>query len=316
MIAPGTIIGSRYRIGRKLGGGGMKVAYAAEDLRLANRACAVAQMIDAFADIDSQARAIQAFRREADILAQLSNQHVPAVFDCFSEGNHHYLVMEFIDGVTLQEELASGAGRLSPSRVVEAALQILDALQYLHGRKPPIIHRDLKPSNVMTTAKGSLKLIDFGIARHFAPLAQVTTIGTHGYAPPEQYAGKAEPRSDLYALAAMMHQALSGRDPALEAPFRFPPLRRYCPDLNPKLAAIVERALAYDTVHRPHDAEEFRQLLIEASARPHRVPAPYYFPSITRTATSIDPAHESTDQWTGARYTRERRGHFRKPGVK
>jgi len=107
-------------------------------------------------------------------------------------------------------------------RVVEIALEILEALQYLHGRRPPVIHRDLKPSNVMTTAEGPIKLIDFGIARHFAPLTQVTMIGTQGYAAPEQYSGRPEPRSDLYSLAAMMHQALSGRDPACEAPFRFP----------------------------------------------------------------------------------------------
>ena len=319
MIVPGTIVSGRYRIARKLGGGGMKVVYAANDLRLAGRICALAEMVDAFADSDAQAAATQAFRREAEILAELAHQHIPSIFDCFSEANHHYLVMEFVDGMTLQEELVSSAGMLPVERVVEIALQILEALRYLHGRKPPIIHRDLKPSNVMTTKEGSLKLIDFGIARHFAPLARVTTIGTHGYAPPEQYAGRAEPRSDLYALAAIMHQALSGRDPALEAPFRFPPLRRFCPDLNARLIAVIERALAYDAINRPHDAKEFRQLLLEAEAHPSR-PASSGFsprlPSNIPTATAIDTAHESTDQWTGARYSRERRGRPRRPGVK
>ena len=310
MIARGAIVGGRYRIVRRLGGGGMKVVYAAEDLRLSHRACAVAQMVDTFADSASQVKAVQAFRREADILAQLSNEHVPEIFDCFDEANHHYLVMEFIEGITLQEELAGNAGKLSGRRVVAIAVQVLEALQHLHTRKPPIIHRDLKPSNVMTTAEGSLKLIDFGIARHFAPFAQATMIGTHGYAPPEQYAGRAEPRSDLYALAAMMHQALSGRDPATEAPFSFPPLRVFCPDLDPRLIAAVERALAYDAINRPNDAAEFRQLLLEVDVTPIRPQAPGFsppLPSIVRNTPPIDPLHGSTDQWTGAQYPRKAR---------
>ena len=97
-----------------------------------------------------------------------------------------------------------------------------------------MIYRDLKPSNVMLTPSGQVKLIDFGIARLFQPLSNATMIGTQGYAPPEQYRGKVESRSDLYALGATMHHALSGRDPAIEPPFSFPPLRSLCPDVDPR----------------------------------------------------------------------------------
>ncbi|HEX4210164.1 MAG TPA: hypothetical protein VHY56_07225, partial [Candidatus Binataceae bacterium] len=90
-----------------------------------------------------------------------------------------------------------------------------------------------------------------------------TMIGTQGYAPPEQYRGRVEVRSDLYALGATMHQALSGRDPANEPPFSFPPLRKLCPDLDPALAAVVDQALAYDVVNRMRDASEFKRRLIE-----------------------------------------------------
>ncbi len=90
-------------------------------------------------------------------------------------------------------------------------------------------------------------------------------IGTQGYAPPEQYRGRVETRSDLYALGATMHHALSGRDPAAEPPFSFPPLRKLCPEINPNLAAIVDQALAYDVINRPADANEFKRRLLEAA---------------------------------------------------
>jgi serine/threonine protein kinase len=263
MIAPNTIVGGRYRVVRPLGGGGMKLVYLAEDLRLAARRCALAEVVDNFTNPDAQRQAVEAFQREADMLARLNNEHIPRVFDRFSEQNRHYLVMEYVDGATLEEEMKHTGGRLAEPRVIDIALQILDTLAYLHGLEPPVIYRDLKPSNVMMMANGQAKLIDFGIARHFQPQQNATMIGTQGYAPPEQYRGKVELRSDLYALGATMHHALSGRDPANEAPFSFPPLATLCPDLKPALAALVDDALAYDVEHRVPSATEFKRRLEE-----------------------------------------------------
>jgi hypothetical protein len=147
--------------------------------------------------------------------------------------------------------------------VIDVALQVLDTLEYLHDLEPPVIYRDLKPSNVMIVANGQAKLIDFGIARHFQPLQNATMIGTQGYAPPEQYRGKVELRSDLYALGATMHHALSGRDPANEPPFSFPPLATLCPSLRPGLAALIDHALAYDVERRVPSAAEFKQRLTD-----------------------------------------------------
>ena len=264
MIAPNSIVGGRYRVVKSLGGGGMKLVYLAEDLRLAARRCALAEMVDSFTSPDMQSQAVSAFQREADMLAQLNNEHIPRIFDRFSEANHHYLVMEYIDGPTLDDELRKNGGKLKPERVIDIALQVLDTLDYLHNLAPPVIYRDLKPSNVMITREGQAKLIDFGIARHFQPLSNATMIGTQGYAPPEQYRGKVETRSDLYALGATMHHALSGRDPASEAPFSFPSLRKLCPDLDPALSAIVDQSLAYDVVNRMPTAAEFKRRLLEA----------------------------------------------------
>src|SRR5215467_11749169 len=111
MIAANTIIGGRYRVVRPLGGGGMKMVYLAEDLRLASRPSALAEMVDSFTSPDMQKQAVAAFQREADMLAQLSNEHIPRVFDRFSDQNHHYLVMEFIDGITLEQKLKAAGGK-------------------------------------------------------------------------------------------------------------------------------------------------------------------------------------------------------------
>jgi serine/threonine protein kinase len=275
MIQPSTIIGGRYRVMKPLGGGGMKLVYLAEDLRLAARACALAEMVDSFTSPDMQKQAVAAFQREADMLAQLSNEHIPRVFDRFSAENRHYLVMEFIDGITLEQQLKDAGGKLPEHDIIELALQVLDTLEYLHNLEPPVIYRDLKPSNLMLTASGQVKLIDFGIARLFQPLSNATMIGTQGYAPPEQYRGKVEFRSDLYALGATMHHALSGRDPALEPPFSFPPLRSLCPDVTPALADLIDQALKYDVILRVADAAEFKHRLIaiKSGVAPEPIPA-------------------------------------------
>ncbi|MBF6570675.1 MAG: protein kinase [Candidatus Binataceae bacterium] len=263
MIAPNTIVGGRYKVVRPLGGGGMKLVYLAEDMRLASRRCALAEMVDSLTNPDLQRQAAAAFQREADMLAQLSNEHIPRVFDYFSERNHHYLVMEFIDGDTLEEDLKANGGMLPEPRVIEVAIQVLDTLVYLHGLSPPVIYRDLKPSNIMIARSGQAKLIDFGIARHFQPLSNATMIGTQGYAPPEQYRGKIEMCSDLYALGATMHHCLSGRDPSLEPPFSFPPLRTLAPAISPALAVLIDQALEYDSEKRVASAQEFRRRLAE-----------------------------------------------------
>ena len=223
LIAPGTMIANRYRVIQPLGEGGMKAVYLAEDLRLKARRCALAVMVDSFTSDEARRHAVLTFQREADILAQLDHPAIPKVSDRFSEQDHHYFVMDYVAGQTLEAKMAAGGGRLEASEAINIALQICEALNYLHSRLPPVVYRDLKPANVIVTPEGKVKLVDFGIARHFT--RQGTTIGTIGYAAPEQYQGECEPRSDVYALGATLHYLLSGRDPA-RFPFDFPRSRR------------------------------------------------------------------------------------------
>ncbi|MGH7986691.1 MAG: serine/threonine-protein kinase [Candidatus Binataceae bacterium] len=254
-----TVLSGRYRLGRKLGGGGMKVVYLAEDLRLNSRLCAVAEMIDNFANPEEQQQAILGFQREADMLARLKDEHIIQIFDKFSERQNHYLVMEYVEGGTFQDLMSAARAGMPQAEVIDIALQILATLEYLHGLTPPIIYRDMKPANVMVTPTGKVRLIDFGIARFFQN-ATMTTFGTPGYAPKEQYGGMVEARSDLYSLGATLHHALTGRIPV---PFDFPALISLRSDCSKELSDLLALSLADKIEQRIPSAREFR-LRLEA----------------------------------------------------
>jgi serine/threonine protein kinase len=265
ITTPGLILLSRYQIVRLLGEGGQKIVYLARDGRLGDRLCVVAEMIDRFGN-DHQKRldAVQAFKREAAILATLSNQHIPTIFDSVSDANHHYLIMEYVEGETLELKLEQ-SHQLSCKEVIAIGLQVADTLNYLHSRQPPVIYRDLKPSNLIINPAGQVRLVDFGIARHFLSKSTATMVGTQGYAAPEQYKGKADPRSDLYALAATLHHALTGRDPTQDLPFSFPPLRDLCPTAPIALAELIDSALKNNVEQRIQSAAIFKARLLQAN---------------------------------------------------
>src|SRR5437899_2993076 len=120
----------------------------------------------------------------------------------------------------------------------------------------------MKPSNVMLNPNGRVVLVDFGIARLFKAQRKGTMIGTLGFAPPEQYQGIADPRSDLYSLGATLHYVLTGRDPEKFPPFSFPPVREIRPDAARNLAGAIDHALAYEMSGRPATVAEFRDMLL------------------------------------------------------
>jgi serine/threonine-protein kinase len=267
-LSEGHLLDNRYRVRKVLGVGGMGRVYLSNDTRLANRPVAVKEMIlgDGFAE----KKAIEDFTREATVLARLSHPGIPTLIDHFAENGRHYMVMEFVAGGDLEKIIQESGGQLGEERTLRWARQILSVLEFLHSQTPPIVYRDLKPGNIMIDKDGRAMLIDFGIARFLPKGGRATQIGSPGYAPPEQYAGKVEPRSDIYSLGATMHHLLTGRDPALEPPFSFPPTRQLAPEVSKATAAAVDRALNHEIPKRFGSAREMLNALPEppAESRP------------------------------------------------
>src|SRR5271167_1728030 len=261
-LEAGVVLQRRYAIQRLIGGGGMGMVYLAHDQRLSNRPCAIKEMVDHFIDPQQRIEANDYFAREADTLAQLKHPAIPAISDRFDDQNRHYLVMEYVEGRNLEEELAARGEPLPEGLVIDVARQLGDVLAYLHGLMPPIIYRDMKPSNVMLNSNGRVVLIDFGIARLFKAARKGTMIGTLGFAPPEQYHGLVDPRSDIYSLGATLHYVLTGRDPEKFPPFSFPPVRDLRPAVSSNLAGAIDAALAYEMDGRPGRVQEFRDMML------------------------------------------------------
>lgn len=265
MLPPQTILSGRYIITRRVGRGGMGAVYQAADTRIPGKIWAIKEMSDAaITDPLEKQQARVNFRQEALILAQLDHPNLPTVTDHFTEGNKQYLVMDFIAGETLVERLnREGGGPLPVDEVIGWAEQLCTVLEYLHGQSPPLIFRDLKPGNVMVTPGGTVKLIDFGIARIFKPGKATDTayFGTAGYAPKEQYGkGQTDARSDIYALGATLHHLLTGVDPALN-PFYFEDIRRLNKRAPAHVADCVMKALADDPDDRWQSAAEMKTTL-------------------------------------------------------
>jgi eukaryotic-like serine/threonine-protein kinase len=265
------LLKQRYRIVSLAGRGGMGAVYKAADIELGNRLVAVKEMSLRGLNIREEAEAIRDFKREALMLAGLQHPHLPRIYDHFLEIGHWYLVMDFIAGETLEDYLQRMPGHKLPfDEVVDYGIQLCTVLDYLHTRQPPIIFRDLKPANIMRGAEGHLYLIDFGIARHFKPGQAKDTVafGSPGYAAPEQYGQtQTTPRSDIYNLGAILHQMLTGRDPA-QTPFFFtslPPemeatgIQKLLANMlslqmqkRPFSVAAVKQALQYTATHTPN----------------------------------------------------------------
>src|SRR5258707_2025914 len=259
----------RYLVIATIGKGGMGAVYLALDTLMSSQQVAIKEMSQAhLTDPGALRRARQSFQQEASMLMQLQHPNLPKVFTSFEENNRSYLVMEYIDGSTLAKTLKQGWGKLLPvSSVVEYGLQISSALTYLHTRPQPILYLDLKPPNIMLRKDGRVFLIDFGIA-HFYQAGLTIPAGeifcTPGYASPEQMVGHPEPRSDLFALGATLHQCLTGQSPQAhtrEHLFDFPLVQPLNPLAPEALDILVHQLVRVDPKQRPASASVAQQRL-------------------------------------------------------
>jgi WD40 repeat protein len=263
LLFPQTQLRGRYVIISLAGRGGYGAVYKARDASFGNRLVAIKEMNQNTLNPQEGALAADAFYHEALLLAGLTHPNLPRIYEQFTENGRSYLVMDFIEGETLDDLIKKLPGhRMSGERVLDLALALCSVLEYLHNRHPPIIFRDLKPANVMITPAGHLFLIDFGIARHFKPGQKKDTaaLGSSGYAPPEQY-GKSQTtiRADIYSLGATLHELLSGQDPA-DSPFHFDALYLDDPSLS-GLDQLILSMVSIDINSRPATVSLVRQEL-------------------------------------------------------
>ena len=271
MLAPETVLQSRYRIVRLLGQGGMGAVYEAIDERLETT---VALKESLFAD----ERLRKQFEREAKLLAGMHHPALPRVSDHFGEGDGQFLVMQFIPGDDLAQMMARKRGPFPPDQVLTWGDQLLDALDYLHTQEPQIIHRDIKPQNLKLTARGQIILLDFGLAKGQSGGVSVVTTSasiygyTPNYAPLEQIQGMGtDARSDIYALSATLYHLMTGVKPP-DALTRAAALVNAQPDplalasevspsVGPEVANVLARAMSQNRDQRYSTAAAMREAL-------------------------------------------------------
>ena len=231
-----------YTIQSLIGQGGMSKVYLAMHKRLGTRW--------AVKEVSKHQNARFDFLAEANILKQLQHPMLPRIVDIFEDDQSIYIVEDFVEGITLETLLAEKS-KVDESQCLIWFKELCGVLEYLHSRERPIIYRDMKPSNIMLQPDGTLKLIDFGIAREYKEDSQADTtyIGTKGYAAPEQF-GKAQTdeRTDIYSLGVTLYHLITGKSP-YAPPYQFVPVRQ----LDATLSHGTEYILGRCTQSEPEE---------------------------------------------------------------
>ncbi len=261
-LDPGTMIGGHYVINGLINRGGFGAVYRGIDSSESDRPCAIKETYD-----------VTPFARrkalmEAAILFTVKSKHLPAVYDAFESNGRFYLVMQLIEGKTLQQLLKLQRKPCSEQEVLTWLLPIMHVLHELHSRNPAVIHRDIKPGNIILTPDQTAVLVDFGLTKLYDPNSDTQTMVravSGGYSPLEQYVGKTRPQSDIYAMAATMYFLLTLKVPPasidrtyhdeLIAPRLLNPL------LSPNIERVLFKALSLDVDQRYRNMDEFAQAL-------------------------------------------------------
>jgi serine/threonine-protein kinase len=282
------ILNNRYALEQKIGEGGMATVYRGRDMRLSRRVAVKILHRHYVSDADFLRR----FQHEAQAAATLNHPNVVSVYDVGQDGDNHYIVMEYVDGVNLKT-LINRDAPLQVAHAVAIAEEIGRGLETAH--QVGLVHRDVKPANVMVTPDGHAVITDFGIAKsHLSTTLTRTgvTFGTADYISPEQAQGKtATPRSDIYSLGVTLYEMLTARLPFTgDSPVAVamqhvsaepPPPHQIIPQIPPSLEKLILETMAKDPDHRPTSAHDFVQRLQNYRAAANQ-----------QTAMTPGPAHQ------------------------
>jgi serine/threonine-protein kinase len=241
----GSVIEGKYEILTLIGEGGMAYVYLARDQHL-NKQWAVKE-IKQSGDRKKDDLISRSFVIEANMMKKLDHPMLPRIVDITNENGTVYVVMDYIEGQSL-DTILKEHGPQPQDSVIKWGIDLCSVLDYLHGRTPPIIYRDMKPANIMLKPDGSTCIIDFGIAREYketdadAKTTDTTMLGTRGYAAPEQFggSGQSDVRTDIYCLGATLYHLLTGKSPG-EPPYEMFPIRQIDPSFSPGLEKIIAK---------------------------------------------------------------------------
>src|SRR5436309_2580247 len=266
----GTTIGGHYIIDGLINRGGFGAVYRGIDSSEGNRLCAIKETYDVTPA--ARRRALM----EASVLFTVKSRHLPRVYDAFEANGRFYLVMQFIDGNTLQQILRLQGRPCREQEVVNWLVPIMHILNELHSRNPAVIHRDIKPSNIILTPGQTAVLVDFGLTKLYDPNSDTQTLVravSGGYSPVEQYLGKTSPQSDIYAIAATMYFLLTLKLPpeSVNRSYRDELIapRLLNPMLSPNLERVLLKAMSVDADQRYRSMDEFAQALQNPSFTPY-----------------------------------------------
>ena len=323
-LEPGTVLEGKYLIGRTLGRGGFGITYIGCHLQLAKRAAIKEYFPEKVAGRSSQSSEVRPrtdgesqrvfqvglrqFNEEARQIVRFSHPNIVRATDFFEVNGTAYLVMDYVDGMSLEEYLGKG-GRIDEGLALQIMIPVLDGLREVH--KAGILHRDIKPNNIYLTERGNVILLDFGSARQVLgeETRSLSVMLTPGYAPQEQYSryGHQGPWTDVYACGAVLYRCLTGHPPpdvmdrinpddppTFRRPSSFPGVQ-----VSPRVEGAILDALRVDPKQRPQSIEEFQTELERSRISPES-------PGIAKTSWDVgqvqqSPAQEETQAIGGRR---------------
>ena len=260
-LPDGTTLKDRFTIKKRLGGGGQATAYLAGDMQQLCPVVLKETILPVYADLHTRKQALEKFHAEALALASVKSPQIVKYLDSFVEDQRAYLVLQYIEGRTLRQEIQS-KGALTGAEAVKAGRQMCAILSTLHSLNPPLIHRDFTPDNIMINADGKLVLIDFAVAVSTQESCQ-DAAGKVAYMAPEQFKGSSTVQNDIYSCGASLHYILTGKDPVALSECRPGSVNA---SIDSRLDEIVARATNQLTEARYKNIQELESALKELSA--------------------------------------------------